>query len=522
VLRLADPTLVVLVGPSASGKTTWALEHFAADQVVSSDRLRAVVGEGEQDIEASKDAFALLETVVATRVGRRLTTVVDTLGMDAERRAGWLRLAAARRVPAVAVAFDTPAAECRRRNAERPHPVPRAVLDRQLREFRAQRALLAAEGFAEVLAPEPVRVVIPEVAAAARAGLPADTASPAVAAPGAAGPGAAGPGAAGAGDDGPGDLRFGLHLSAWDVPGGPAALGPRLAEVAAAAEAAGFSSIWVMDHLRQIPQVGRAWEDMPESTATLGYLAAATRTIELGCLVNCVTYRNVAHLAKIVATLDVLSGGRAWCGVGAGWFEAEHTGYGWPFPPAAERLDLLEDALQLLPVMWGPGSKPFHGRRIDVPETLCYPRPLRDRVPILVGGSGERRTLRLVARYADACNLMGDAAAVAAKLEVLRRHCADVGRDPAEVEVTHLSTALVARTPAELAADVDRRRPRHGAARWVRRVNPGTVEDHVLRVRALRAAGVRHVIVSLAGVWDSPAVETFAGVIAATREAARA
>jgi alkanesulfonate monooxygenase SsuD/methylene tetrahydromethanopterin reductase-like flavin-dependent oxidoreductase (luciferase family) len=270
-----------------------------------------------------------------------------------------------------------------------------------------------------------------------------------------------------------------------------------------------------MDHLRQIPQVGRPWEDMPESTATLGYLAAATRTIELGCLVSCVTYRNVAHLGKIVATLDVLSGGRAWCGLGAGWYEAEHAGYGWRFPPAAERLDLLEDALRLLPVLWGPGTKPFHGTRIDVPEALCYPRPLRAKVPILVGGSGERRTLPLVARYADACNLMGDAATVAAKLEVLRRHCAEAGRDPGEVEVTHLSTALVARTPAELADDVERRRPRHGAARWVRRVNPGTVEDHVLRVRALRAAGVQHVIVSLPGVWDSPAVETFAQVIAA-------
>lgn len=491
MLRLADPTLVVLVGPSASGKTTWALDHFGPDQVVSSDRLRAVVGEGEQDIEASKDAFALLETVVATRLGRRLTTVVDTLGMDAERRAGWLRLAAARRVPAVAVVFDTPAAECRRRNAARTHPVPKAVLDRQLREFRAQREQLATEGFVEVLAPEPVRVVLPEVAAAARAAGPATDPE----------------------HDAPGGLRFGLHLPAWDVPGGPARLGRRLAEVAAAAEAAGFSSLWVMDHVRQIPQVGRPWEDMPESTATLGYLAAATRTIELGCLVSCVTYRNVAHLGKIVATLDVLSGGRAWCGLGAGWYEAEHTGYGWPFPPAAERLDLLEDALRLLPVLWGPGGKPFHGTRIDVPEALCYPRPLRAKVPILVGGSGERRTLRLVARYADACNLMGDAATVTAKLEVLRRHCADAGRDPAEVEVTHLSTALVARTPAELADDVERRRPRHGAARWARRVNPGTVEDHVLRVRALRAAGVQHVIVSLPGVWDSPAVETFAQVI---------
>ena len=423
-LRLADPSLVVLVGPSASGKSTWAREHFAENQVVSSDRLRAVAGESEGDIEAGTAAFALLETIVATRLGRRLTTVVDTLGTDPGRRARWLALAAAHRVPAVAVIFDTPAAECRRRNAARTHRVPQAVLDRQLRTHREQRELVAGEGF-EVIAPEPVRVVTPEVAAAARVLSSAEAPAPPPA--------------------GDGRLRFGLHLSAWDVPGGPAELGPRLADVAARAEAAGFSSVWVMDHLRQIPQVGRAWEDMPESTATLGYLAAATSSLELGCLVSCVTFRNVAHLGKIVATLDVLSGGRAWCGLGAGWFEAEHLGYGWPFPPAAERLDVLEDALQLLPMMWGPGSKPFHGRRIDVPETICYPRPLRAKVPILVGGSGEQRTLRLVARYADACNLMGDAGAVAAKLGVLRRHCAEVGRDPATVEVTHLSTALVAR-----------------------------------------------------------------------------
>jgi F420-dependent oxidoreductase-like protein len=313
-------------------------------------------------------------------------------------------------------------------------------------------------------------------------------------------------------DEAGGGVRFGLHLSVWDLPGGPAELGPRLADVAARAEAAGFSSVWVMDHFRQIPQLGRAWEDMPESTATLGYLAAATRTLELGCLVSCVTYRNPAYLAKIVATLDVLSGGRAWCGLGAGWFEAEHAAYGWPFPPAGERLDLLEDTLQLLPLMWGPGTKPFTGKRISVPETMCYPRPLRSPVPILVGGGGEKRTLRLVARYADACNLLGDAGTVAAKVAVLRQHCLDAGRDPASVAVTHLSTALVG-TDAEVA----RRRPSSNVAQWSRRMNPGTPEDHVLRVRALRAAGVSHAIVSLAGVWDTDAVERYSTVIEAFR-----
>ena len=312
-------------------------------------------------------------------------------------------------------------------------------------------------------------------------------------------------------------MRFGLHLSSFGVPGGAAALRDRMREAAVAAEQAGFSSIWVMDHMRQIPQLGRAWDDMLESTAALGYLAAATSHVSIGCLVNAVTFRNIAHLGKIVATLDVLSGGRAWCGLGAGWYEPEHAAYGWRFPPAAERLDLLEDALRLLPVLWGAGTPAFEGRRTAVPEAMCYPRPLRGSIPILVGGSGERRTLRLVARYADACNLMGDAENVRRKLAVLRRHCAEVGRDPAEVEVTHLSTVLVAGDPGELAAEVGRRRPARRAAAWTAATNPGTIEDHVLRAKALQAAGARHLIVSLAGIWDSPAIDRYAEVIAALR-----
>ena len=272
-----------------------------------------------------------------------------------------------------------------------------------------------------------------------------------------------------------------------------------------------------MDHLRQIPQVGRPWDDLLESSTTLGYLAAATTRIRLGALVHCVTFRNLAHLAKIIATLDVLSGGRAWCGLGAGWDQAEHAGYGWRFPPDAERLDLVEDALGLLPLMWGPGSPAFTGKRVEVPEATCYPRPLQARVPILVGGSGEQRTLALAARYADACNLFGDPDRVRHKVSVLHAHCESAGRDPAAVEVTHLSTALVARDSDGLAAEVQRLGPRRNLRRWAAQANPGTVEDHVLRIRALQQAGVQHVIVSLPGVWDSPAVETFAEVISTLR-----
>jgi alkanesulfonate monooxygenase SsuD/methylene tetrahydromethanopterin reductase-like flavin-dependent oxidoreductase (luciferase family) len=358
-----------------------------------------------------------------------------------------------------------------------------------------------------VVAPEPVRVVPAEIAEAARTarrtrgGDVSRAPSPAK--------GELTPSS-------PEGLRFGLHLSAWDVPGGRAALGERLSDVAARAERAGFDSIWVMDHFRQIPQVGRAWEDMPESTATLGYLAAATSAVSIGCLVNGITYRNVAHLGKIVATLDVLSGGRARCGLGAAWFEAEHAAYGWPFPAAGERLDLLEDALRLLPVLWGPGQTPFSGRRITVPETMCYPRPVQERIPILVGGSG-KRTLRLVAQHADACNLMGDAASVRSALGVLSAHCTTAGRDLATIEVTHLSTVLVAAGAAELDDEVGRRAPARARARWTARVTPGTVEDHVLRAKALQAAGVQLVSVSLVGVWDSAAVERFGEVIASAR-----
>jgi F420-dependent oxidoreductase-like protein len=497
MLRLADPTLVVLVGPAASGKSTWAAEFFRPDQVVSSDTLRAVVGEGEHDLSASADAFALLDRIVAVRLRRRLTTVVDTLGLDGERRAAWRALAAEVGVPCVAVAFDTPPAECRRRNASREYRVPAAVLSGQLTAYAALRTALDGEGYEQVVVAQPVRVVPPEVAAAARTVVAA--ASDAVAEPSAAG------------------LQFGLHVSSFTGGGGPATLAERVREAAGAAESAGFSSIWVMDHMRQIPQLGRAWEDMPESMTTLGYLAAATSTATVGCLVNCVSYRNIALLGKAVATLDVLSGGRAWCGLGAGWYQAEHEAYGWPFPPVAERFELLEDALRLLPLLWGAGTPSFDGSRIRVPEAMCYPRPLRGRVPILIGGSGERRTLRLVARYADACNLFGGPDAVRHKVEVLHEHCADAGRDPAAVAVTHLSTALVARDPAELDREVAHRRPRRDVARWATRTNPGTVEDHVLRVKALQDAGVQHVIVSLAGLWDYPAIDRFAEVIAACR-----
>jgi len=491
-LNLPSPCVVILAGAGASGKSTWAAAHFPPDCVVSSDRLRALVGDGEDDIAASADAFAVLEDIVRRRVGRRLTTVIDTLGLDRERRTAWLGLARQYGLACVAVAFDTPAAECRARNRARAKRIPTDVLASQLRAWAGSRDALATEGYDAVLAPQTVRVV-PEALVTATAAARRQYAQPT-------------------------GLRFGLHLGAFSFDGGTAATADRLRDIAAGAEAAGFDAIYVMDHFRQIPQIGHAWEDFLESYSSLAYLAACTSRVRLGALVTGITYRNVAHLGKIVSTLDVLSGGRAVCGLGLAWFEAEHKAYGWDFPPVEHRYAILEDALQLLPMLWGPGSPAFSGRALTVPEALCYPRPLQERIPIIVGGGGERRTLRLAARYADAANVFGDATTVRHKAAVLRRHCANAGRDPGDVALTHLSTALVGSTDAQVAGLVERLRPRgRAAAQYAATVNAGTVDDHVGRFRELAEAGVQEVMVRLPDLTDAGPLERMAKVIAAFR-----
>ncbi len=473
-LRLADPSLVVLVGATGAGKSHWALAQFHPDQVVSSDRLRAVVGESERDQRASRDAFELLDLIVDKRLRRGLTTVIDTTGLERDRRLAWRALAERHGVPAVAILFGVPPALVRRRNGERSCPIPSNVVSAQLRAVAAVADALAAEGFAAVHAPAPVELVPPALLRALDA-------------------------AARQRED-PLMLDFGLQLSRFGWPGHPATTAATLAEIARAAEQAGFTSLWVMDHFLQIPQVGREWEDMLESYTTLGYLAGVTQGIRLGTLVTGITYRNIAHLAKIVATLDVLSGGRAMCGIGAGWFEREHRLYGWELPPLARRFALLEDALELLPLMWGKGAPRFEGRTVTVEQATCYPRPLQEHVPILVGGSGERRTLRLVARHADACNLFGDAANVRRKLRVLHEHCAAEHRDPGSITVTHLAAGRVI-------ADGE---PREG---------PGaaTVQEHVGRLRELAEAGVQTAIVGLSDADGAESVRRFADVIAAFR-----
>ena len=483
ILNLPSPCLVVLVGPGAAGKSTWAAAHFPADTIVSSDRLRALVGAGEEDITASADALALLDEIVRRRVGRGLTTVIDTLGLDADRRAAWLALARRHGLPCVAVAFDTPPGECRARNRDRAKRIPADVLTAQLRAWARVRESLPGEGYDAVLRPRPVRVV-PKAFAAASAAERRQRERPT-------------------------GLRFGLHLGTFH--GGAS----WLSEIAAAAENAGFDAIYVMDHFRQIPQIGRSWEDFFESYTTLAYLAARTERVRLGALVTGITYRNIAHLGKIVATLDVLSGGRAICGLGLAWFREEHEAYGWEFPPVAERYALLEDALRLLPLIWGPGSPGFEGEVLTVPDTTCYPRPLQEHLPIIVGGGGEQRTLRLAARYADAANVFGDAATVRHKATVLRAHCAEAGR---AAELTHLSTALVGADDAQVAELIERLRPRRRSpAHYAAAVNAGTIADHVGRFRELAEAGAAEVMVRLPDLTDPAPLDRMAKVISAFR-----
>ncbi|UAK30981.1 LLM class F420-dependent oxidoreductase [Nocardia asteroides] len=232
-------------------------------------------------------------------------------------------------------------------------------------------------------------------------------------------------------------MELGFHLPIFDIDGGTTAIAGELARVGAAAEASGATWLSFMDHYFQIEPIGLPAEsNMLEGYTTLGFLAAHTSTVELGLLVTGVTYRHPGLLAKIVTTLDVLSGGRAVLGIGAAWFEREHRGLGVAFPSVAERFERLEETLLICGQMWDPANNgPFEGKHYQLAETLCSPQPI-SRPKVLIGGSGERRTLRLVAQYADACNLFGSPREVEHKLDVLRRHCDDVGRDYDEIRKT--------------------------------------------------------------------------------------
>jgi len=487
-VALPDPALVVLVGPSGSGKSVWAAEHYRPDEVVSSDRLRALVGSGEHDLDASADAFAALDLIVAARLRRGLTAVVDTLGLDPVRRRGYLGLARSSGMPAVAVLLDTDPAQCRRRNRARDQAVPAAVLDGQLRRMRAAVAEIGGEGWdlvttAASAQPEASHTPGARTAASQQRQRP---------------------------------VRMGLVLQlsrfAWDDdPAGPAHW---LTAVARAVAEAGLQGIALMDHLIQIPQVGRAWEPIPEPWVTLGMLAGLEPGLRLGTLVTPVTFRAPGILAKTVATLDALSGGRAFCGIGAGWWEREHAAFGLPFPPARARLDELESAIETLRALWRPGTSSYRGDRVRLPETTCYPRPVSP-VPVIVGGGGEQRTLAIAARLGDGCNLPSDLATLDRKLAVFRQHCRQAGRDPEQAEVTVLDVPVIGRDREDAASIVDKLRGRTSAAVFARRHHAGTADEHIGRYRLLADRGVRTVFVSLPDLAGPQDVLRLAPVAAA-------
>jgi F420-dependent oxidoreductase-like protein len=236
-------------------------------------------------------------------------------------------------------------------------------------------------------------------------------------------------------------MELGIHFPNFTLPGEPDSLAGALASTAKTAEEVGCTTFTLMDHWFQMETMATRQEPMLEGYTSLGFLAGQTSTISLSLLVTGVTYRHPGLLAKIVTTLDVLSGGRASLGIGAAWYEEEHRGLGVPFPPVAERFERLEETLQICLQMWSDEDGPYTGLHYQLAETLCRPRPVSSPRPkILIGGGGEKKTLRLVAQYADACNLFASSPEeVQHKVQVLNGHCEDVGRDPAEIRKTVLS-----------------------------------------------------------------------------------
>ena len=478
---IPDPALVVLVGPSASGKTTWASEHFRPEEIVSSDRLRAIVGSGEHDLDASADAFSILDQIVAARLRRRLLTVVDTLGFDDERRLRHLALAREQGLPAILVVFDVPPEAARDRNRHRTRPIPASVLTAQLRRFRQIRPHLADQGWIIRTSDQEVAIKPIETRVGSNdLKLPANQSQ---------------------------SLRMFLHLARFN---GAGDVRDHLLSMTEAAEEEGFFGISLMDHLTQIPQVGRVWEDFPEAYSSLGFLAGRTTSLRLGALVTNVGLRNPALLAKMLATIDVLSSGRSFCGLGAGWYQAELVAYGYEFLSAGRRLDRLEDALRIMPLMWGPGKATHQGKAHSVADAASYPRPT-GKIPIIVGGHG-KRTIELAGKYADGLNLVG-AADLHRFTRLFRKSAEVAGRDPDSLEVSVLDTPLLGRDRADVAALVEAHRGRLDANGFRARHNAGTVGDHVDRLGRLAGSGIGAVYVSPVALTTAEDVAAWKPVI---------
>jgi F420-dependent oxidoreductase-like protein len=291
------------------------------------------------------------------------------------------------------------------------------------------------------------------------------------------------------------DMHLSVSITDFGWPAGPAVLAARLGDVARRADEAGIDTLWMSDHLIQTAPGSDSDSPMLEAYTTLGYLAARTERIRLGTMVTAATYRPAALLVKAVTTLDVLSGGRAWLGIGAGYHEQEAGQLGLPLPPPRERAERLEETLEVALRMWSGDDGPFAGRHLRLGRPAASPRPLsRPHPPILIGGAGERRTLPLVARYADACNLFDipdGGRTIARKLEVLARLCDELGRDGGEIEKT-VSTRLEA---AESSA------------------------SFTARCAALARLGIDHAVAITAGPWSDDALDVVAAGAAALRQA---
>jgi F420-dependent oxidoreductase-like protein len=291
---------------------------------------------------------------------------------------------------------------------------------------------------------------------------------------------------------------FGLQIPAFTHAGETdAEMFDHVVAQARAAEAGGFSSVWVMDHFWQLPALGGPDQPILEAYVLLGAIAARTERVRLGTLVTGVTYRNPALLAKMVTTLDIVSKGRAVLGIGAAWYDPEHTGLGFDFPPVKERMDRLEEAVQICRAMFRDGKPSFDGRYYRIEEARNVPRPLQaGGPPIMIGGSGERRTLKLVAQYADLCNVSGGPATVRHKLDVLRNHCAAVGRDPAEVTTTRLGTLVLTPNADETARASEFLRGIAGDD-FSEQFTVGQEDEVVEQVRELVDAGVDELIFNM-------------------------
>jgi F420-dependent oxidoreductase-like protein len=290
--------------------------------------------------------------------------------------------------------------------------------------------------------------------------------------------------------------RFGIQLPNFSDHSS-AELFEHLAHLAATIEETGFDSLWVMDHYLQLPPLGGPDQPMLEAYALLGALAARTRRVQLGTLVTGVTYRNPGLLAKIVTTLDVISGGRAILGIGGAWYDVEHEAFGVDYPADRVRLDMLEEAVQICRALFTGDDVDFEGTHFRLSHARNLPRPVQPGGPkIMIGGGGEKRTLRLVAQYADQCNVTGDVATLSHKIDVLRGHCAEVGRDPAEIGITWMTVAVLTASE-ENTGDVRAMLAAGGSPGETAGFTVGQPEEIPDLVAGHIAAGVDEVIFSL-------------------------